>query len=67
MCRIGPDVHEDALKKNGCRPMIHNGKMMKGFVFISEEGMKSKKDFEYWIRLALDFNKSAKASPKKRN
>jgi hypothetical protein len=45
MCRIGPVIYEEALEKNGCRPMVHNGKMMKGFVYISEEGMKSKKKF----------------------
>lgn len=35
---------------------------MKGYVPISEEGMKTKKDFDYWITLSLDFNKRAKAS-----
>jgi TfoX/Sxy family transcriptional regulator of competence genes len=65
MCRIGADAYETALEKGGCRPMIHNGRMMKGFVFISEEGMKSKKDFDYWIKLAVAFNKIAKASGKK--
>jgi len=28
--------------------------------------MKSKKDFDYWIDLALEFNKKAKASKKKK-
>jgi len=39
---------------------------MKGFVFIHEESVGNKKDFDYWINLALDFNKKAKASPKKK-
>ena len=64
MCRIGPDAFEDALEKNGCRPMIHNGKTMKGFVFVDIESVKSKKDFDFWINLSLAFNKKAKATKK---
>jgi TfoX/Sxy family transcriptional regulator of competence genes len=67
MCRIGPDVYESALESPGCRPMIHNGKMMRGFVFVSEEAMKSRKDFEHWIQLSVAFNKKAKSSKKPKN
>jgi TfoX/Sxy family transcriptional regulator of competence genes len=65
MCRIGPDVYEDALERKGCREMIFTGKPMNGYVFVGEEGMKTKKDFEHWINLCLEFNKKAKASKKK--
>jgi TfoX/Sxy family transcriptional regulator of competence genes len=60
MCRIDPDIYEVALEKNGCRPMEFTGRPMKGWVIIDEFGMKNKKDFDYWISLALDFNKNAK-------
>lgn len=66
MCRIGPQAYVAALDRKGCRPMIHRGKTMKGFVFVSPEGFQSKKDFDEWIGLSLEFNKIAKASPKKR-
>ena len=65
MCRIGPEVYETALEKNGCREMVFTGKPMKGYVFVSNEGMKSKRDFDYWINLCLEFNNKAKASKKK--
>jgi TfoX/Sxy family transcriptional regulator of competence genes len=64
MCRIDPEKMEEALLKKGCRPMDFNHKPMKGFVFVNEEGMKSKKDFDYWIQLCLAFNKEAKKSKK---
>ena len=68
MCRIGPDKFETAVEMNGCSAMVHNGKTMKGFVFVSEDALKTKKDFQFWINLALDFNKLAKSSkPKKKN
>jgi len=66
MCRIDPAVHDEAVKKKGCSTMEMKGRVYKGFVFISEEGMKAKKDFDGWIALALDFNKHAKASKKKK-
>lgn len=65
MCRIDPELYEEALEKYGCRQMDFTGKPMKGWILIEEEGMKSKKDFEYWIGLALEFNKKAKSSKKK--
>lgn len=66
MCRIGPEAYEQALLKDGCREMVFTGKPMNGYVYVSDEGMKTKKDFDYWISLCLEFNKKAKASPKKK-
>lgn len=65
MCRINPDLDNIVLERDGCRPMDFTGKRMKGYVFISDEGMKKKKDFDYWISLCLEFNVLAKASKKK--
>lgn len=67
MCRIGPDHYEEALMKRGCREMTFTGKPMRGYVFVSEEGLRSGKDLEYWINLCLEFNVHAKASAKKKN
>jgi TfoX/Sxy family transcriptional regulator of competence genes len=66
MCRIDPEVLETVLGQTGCRPMTMGGKTMKGYVLVSEEGMKAKKAFDYWIGLCLEFNKIAKASKKKK-
>ncbi len=65
MCRIAPEEFEAALERGNCRPMIHGGRVMTGFIFVNEEGYRNKKDFDYWIGHALAFNKKAKASPKK--
>jgi TfoX/Sxy family transcriptional regulator of competence genes len=66
MCRIDPDVYEEALNKKGVREMVFTGRPMKGYIYVSEEGMKTKKDFDHWISLSLDFNKKAKAAKKKK-
>ena len=65
MCRIDPSLHEESVEKQGCRTMDFTKRTMKGYIMIDETGMKSKKDFDHWIGLALDFNKHAKSSKKK--
>lgn len=66
MCRIGPDAYEQALERHGCREMDFTGKPMKGYVFVSEEGCKTKRDLDYWIGLCLAYNKQAKPTKKKK-
>ena len=66
MCRIDPGIQEAALSRTGCRIMDFTGRPMRGYVMVDEIGMKSKKDFEYWIDLCLEFNKKAKSSKRKK-
>ena len=66
MARIDPEVYEKALQKTGCREMNFTGRPMKGFVFVGPSGTGDKKDLKYWLDLALDFNKRAKVSKKKK-
>lgn len=65
LCRIGP-AYLEALEMNGVRGMIRDGKPLRDFVFVSEPAMKNAADFSYWIDMALDFNKYAKASKSKK-
>ncbi len=65
MARIGEDAYQNALTKEGCNEMNFTGRPMKGYVFISPEGIDLETDLEYWIQLCLDFNPLAKASKKK--
>jgi TfoX/Sxy family transcriptional regulator of competence genes len=65
MCRIGVDVYEAALEMNGCREMEFTSKAMKGYVYVSEEVIKTKTELEYWVGLCIAYNKEAKMSKKK--
>lgn len=67
MCRIDPEMKEEILQKTGCRQMTFTGKPMKSYVLVDEEGMKTKKMFDYWIGLCVAFNSKAKASKKSSN
>lgn len=66
MCRIDPEAYDEALTRKGCIPMDFTGKPMKGFIYVTEDGIKTQKELENWINLALDFNSRAKASKKKK-
>lgn len=65
MCRIDPLIQNDCIEKIGCRVMDFTKRPMKGYIMVNEIGMQSQQDFDYWINLALDFNKKAKSSKKK--
>lgn len=65
MVRLDPAKYDEVMEKEGCRPMDFTGKVMKGFVFVNADVLTSKKKLEYWVKLALEYNKIAKASKKK--
>lgn len=64
MFRIDPSMHEELVKRRGCRAMTMKGKEYKGYIMVNEEAVKKKEDFDYWINLALDFNKKMKSFKK---
>jgi len=66
MVRLDPSRFDEVMKKEGCQPMDFTGKVMKGFVFVDADVLKTKKQLTYWVDLALEFNKKAKASKKKK-
>lgn len=66
MCRINPEMHEETIQKNGCRTMDMHKRPMKGFVFVEEQGIAKEVDFDYWMQTALEYNKIAKSSKKKK-
>lgn len=66
MVRLNPDIFEEVINKEGCVPMEMTGRIMKGFVFVDEAVLKTKKQLDYWVQLALEYNKFAKPSKKKK-
>lgn len=65
LCRIGEDAYEAALEQGDCIPMEFTGKPMRGYVFVTEAGYKSRAELEHWLQLCLDYNPMAKKSKKK--
>jgi TfoX/Sxy family transcriptional regulator of competence genes len=66
MVRVGKAPYDKLLFKKGSHEMDFTGKVMRGFLFISPDGFDSEKDLDFWISKALEFNKEAKPSIKKK-
>ena len=56
MCRIDPELHDQAVKRKGCRAMTMGGRTYRGYVHVDEAAVRTKKDFEYWVKLAMSYN-----------
>lgn len=67
MARVGPEVYESCLEKEGCKHMTFTGRSMKGYVFVEMEALDLDEALEYWIQLCIDFNPFAKASKKRKS
>ncbi len=58
MVRIDPKRQDEAIKRKGASVAIMRGKQMNGWIFLTQEAMTTQEDFDYWVHLALDFNKT---------
>lgn len=57
MVRVGPEKYNEALQRKGALPAIMRGREMKGYVFLTNDALKTEADLDYWVDLALDFNR----------
>lgn len=58
LCRIGRKNHEEAFAKEGTRPMVNNGRIMRGFLFVDEQTIETEDAFNYWIELCRKYNRT---------
>ena len=65
MVRLDPAKYDQVIEKEGCEPMDFTGKVMRGFVFVNQDVLNTKRKLEYWVNLALEYNKIARASKKR--
>ena len=47
MVRLNPDLTEEVMEKEGCRPMDFTARIMKGYVFVDVEALNTKKKLAY--------------------
>ena len=64
MLRLDPSIYDDVLKRPGASPMDFTGKVMKGYLFVDKRSVTAAQKLDYWLQLALQFNRIAKASKK---
>lgn len=64
MARVGGVNYDTLIKKEGARAMDFTKRPLKGFIYVSPEGVDYDEDLEFWVQKCLDFNPEAKASKK---
>ncbi len=64
--RCGPEISDDLLTQQGVRPFDFTGKPMKNWVVVHPSILKTDAQLQEWINIALDYNKKAKKSKKKK-
>lgn len=55
MVRVGPDAWADALAQPHAREMDFTGRSMKGFVYVSGEGVAEDADLSGWVAQGTEF------------
>lgn len=53
--RLGADSAEKALQESYVRPMDFTGKPMKGYVYVSKQGVRTEAKLRKRLQAALDF------------
>lgn len=55
LVRVGPDAYDDAVALPHAREMDFTGRPMRGFVYVSVEGIAEDEDLEAWIDRGASF------------
>ncbi len=53
--RVGPELYDKVLQHPYARPFDMTGRPMRGWVFVSAEGIESDDDLREWVQLGVDF------------
>lgn len=66
MVRVDPVNQDKFLQEKGCRIMDFTKRPMKGYLYVSPEGVDMDEDLDKWVQRCLEFNPKAKSSKKKK-
>lgn len=66
MVRVDPEYQDKFLAENGCRVMDFTNRPMKGYLYVSPEGVDLDEELDKWVKRCLDFNPKAKSSKAKK-
>jgi TfoX/Sxy family transcriptional regulator of competence genes len=61
MVRVGPEIYAAALKEPHARAMDFTGRPMKGFIFVSPEGLESDSSLARWVDRGFTYGASLPA------
>jgi TfoX/Sxy family transcriptional regulator of competence genes len=66
MVRVGPEGHDDALRRPHVRPMDFTGRPMKGYVYVAPAGCKSDRALADWVDRGARFAATLEDQPQRK-
>lgn len=60
MCRFDPARLEELAARPGYMPMVMRGKAMDSYCYVAPEGYEQSKDFDFWMKVCLEYNEQIK-------
>lgn len=67
MCRVEPSLHEDLVARSGASPVVMKGREMRGYVYVDQRALRTRRELKFWVNLSLDYLLMGKSmGPKKR-
>lgn len=64
MVRVGPDRYEALLQKPHVKPMDFTGRPLRGFVFVTPQGLRTRAALKAWLNLGVRY--AASLPPKRK-
>jgi len=64
MVRVDPSLHAALLKRSGVRPLTMNNHTYPGWLIVQDTALRTRRQLDHWIGLALEYNPRAPASKK---
>ena len=61
MVRVDPDETDSLVAKPHARPFMMRGREMKGWLRVDDEGVRTKRQLEPWVRRGLAYARSLPA------
>ncbi len=55
MVRVGPEAYEKRVRESHARKMDFTGRPMKGFIYVTAEGLESDAELRRWVGYGLDY------------
>jgi len=55
MVRVLDDMFDELLKKPHSREMDFTGRPMRGFLYVSPDGIKTDKQLNYWLDVGIEY------------
>jgi TfoX/Sxy family transcriptional regulator of competence genes len=58
LVRVGPQHSEEALARPHTQQMESRGRPMSGWIWVAEEGLRTKRQLQPWVRRSVEFASS---------